>query len=82
MTDIPPERCSASAVVSIKENMGADRCWCASRSSKPVRTANSRLDEFDPHMPPPKATRRMESIRRVALLFTPFPAESVEKAVG
>ncbi len=37
-----------------KPHMGADGCWCASRSSKPVRTANSRLGGFDPHMPPPK----------------------------
>ena len=61
--------------------MGADGCWCASRSSKPVRTANSRLDEFDPHMPPPKPACRPLG-RRAGLLSAPVPAESVKKAVG
>lgn len=35
--------------------MGADGCWCAPRSSKPLRGVQSFSGGFDSHMFPPKA---------------------------
>ena len=38
--------------------MGVDGCWCAPRSSKPVRGVKSLSGEFDPHMLPPEPCGR------------------------
>ena len=39
--------------------MGVDGCWCAPRSSKPVRGVKSLSGEFDSHMLPPEPRGRV-----------------------
>ena len=55
--------------------MGVDGCWCAPRSSKPVRGVKSLSGEFDPHMLPPEPRGR---VPRGFLKNVDFPLDRTE----
>ena len=55
--------------------MGVDGCWCAPRSSKPVRGVKSLSGEFDPHMLPPEPRGR---VPRGFLKNVDFPLDRME----
>ena len=59
----------------IAERMGVDGCWCAPRSSKPVRGVKSLSGEFDPHMLPPEPRGR---VPRGFLKNVDFPLDRTE----
>ena len=56
-------------------HMGVDGCWCAPRSSKPVRGVKSLSGEFDPHMLPPEPRGRAP---RGFLKNVDFPLDRTE----
>ena len=56
-------------------HMGVDGCWCAPRSSKPVRGVKSLSGEFDPHMLPPEPRGR---VPRGFLKNVDFPLDRTE----
>ena len=55
--------------------MGVDGCWCAPRSSKPVRGVKSLSGEFDSHMLPPEPRGR---VPRGFLKNVDFPLDRTE----
>ena len=55
--------------------MGVDGCWCAPRSSKPVRGVKSLSGEFDPHMLLPEPRGR---VPRGFLKNVDFPLDRTE----
>ena len=63
------------ARVGTPDSTGVDGCWCAPRSSKPVRGVKSLSGEFDSHMLPPEPRGR---VPRGFLKNVDFPLDRTE----